>query len=592
MMLSTLPLTITVQGPVLTRATAIGGFGVDAPAARLDDGTPYLAGSHILGKVRHVLLSLLEAQGAAKAAGPVPSDFLEKWFGGTGDEAEGYTKRRRLFISDLKAAAGGNADGTRTRIAIDNDRDAAEEGALQTLEMPYRSGEPIAFTGEVHLLGPASDRAAMAAALRAGLNWISQVGGLRTIGFGRVLNADLGATSARVAKVLPPPATGTKLLRLALRFHDPVCIAETRNSGNTFTTSDAVPGGVIKGAIANLIAAAEGNQPGTAVTSGLAFPKLSQHFSKLRFSHLFPAPMEHPVRPSRWSRSLVVDTDGNFHDAALWEKPKLLNGHAPTFCHDWKGKHYATANGLVGWPHVKRTLRVRTAINFDELRAEEEALFAYEMLAVSDHVWLGEIGLEDVPDADHNALISELSAILARGLPGIGRSQSFATLAQDSWASAARSVPLAPNADLFTIILQTPALLRAPGIHEPALHDPAEGYQRSIHDLSGGTLKYVRHFATERLSGASFMANRYWKNREYKPWLLTEPGTVFVVEAIGNASDKLTEFATKGLGLPQNVRAFYGLTGADEAGLWNQCPFISQNGFGEVAIAGFVRAKA
>lgn len=45
-------LTLTVQGPVLTRATAIGGYGIDAPVARAADGAPMLAGSHVQGKLR------------------------------------------------------------------------------------------------------------------------------------------------------------------------------------------------------------------------------------------------------------------------------------------------------------------------------------------------------------------------------------------------------------------------------------------------------------------------------------------------------------------------------------------------------------
>ena len=63
-MITTRIVTLTVLGPIHTRSTAIGGFGVDAPFARLDDDdeTPYLPGSHILGKVRQALKDLLTAQ--------------------------------------------------------------------------------------------------------------------------------------------------------------------------------------------------------------------------------------------------------------------------------------------------------------------------------------------------------------------------------------------------------------------------------------------------------------------------------------------------------------------------------------------------
>lgn len=575
--ITTMPVTINVEGPVLTRATAIGGMGVDAPVARLDDEdrTPYLAGSHVLGKVRHALQHLLQIQQNTGAAGPIPRDCLNDWFGGTGDEAEGYAKRRRIFFSDLTAATYGNPSATRTRIAIDRERGAAKEGALLTLEAPYRSGETIEFSGSVHVIGPDGEREKMAQALRIGLQWLSQVGGLRTIGFGRVLSAGIG-NAAPTPQSLPVAAVA-ECLTFALQFHDPLCVAEARNSGNTFVTSDAVAGGIIKGAIANLIAAGEGHHSGTNIASSTLFPTLGKYFSALRFSHLFPAPRDNPVRPSRWPYSLVVDNTDAFHDAALWDAPKLLNGRAPAFFHDWKSKHFAMANACARWPNVERSLRVRTAIDFDEARAKHEALFAYEMLNVRKHVWVGEIGLEDIDDADRPGVISELSAVLANGLPGIGRSQSFASVAPASWEPPLKAADAA--GEVFVLTLQTAALLRG----------SESNYADSILEISGGTLRLLRHFASERLSGASFMANRYYKSKPYRPWLLTQPGSVFVVEPIGTDAPLaiIEHIRRRGLPLPENVRTFYDLGHAPDADLWSKCPYIRPNGYGEVAISGF-----
>ena len=49
-MLATFSLSIEVLGPLLTRDSAPGSVGIDALVARHDDGTPYVAGSHVLGK--------------------------------------------------------------------------------------------------------------------------------------------------------------------------------------------------------------------------------------------------------------------------------------------------------------------------------------------------------------------------------------------------------------------------------------------------------------------------------------------------------------------------------------------------------------
>ena len=54
-MLATIAVTVRVKGPVLTRGTAAGAFGIDAPIARLDDDRAYLPGTHILGKALHAL---------------------------------------------------------------------------------------------------------------------------------------------------------------------------------------------------------------------------------------------------------------------------------------------------------------------------------------------------------------------------------------------------------------------------------------------------------------------------------------------------------------------------------------------------------
>lgn len=523
----------------------------------------------------------------AGGGGPVPKGYLA-WFGSSredvgqevrGDEQEGFNHRRRIFFSDLRAETTGNEERTRTRIKIDRKRGAAEEGALLMIEAPYASGEEIVFAGSIDFVGKDVEIPQMVSALRLALNWASQAGGLRTIGFGRILKAEIGAPEP--ARSPLPAAENAERLALVLRFRDPVCVAETRNSGNTYVSSDVIPGGVIKGALANLITMGEGSGAGVDVRQSKSFPALAEYFSHLRVSHLFPAPIDNPRRPYRWNKSLVVDKDDRFHDAALWDGPQLIGGRAPAFFNDWKGKHFAAAERCVGWPHVPKRLRVRTSIHYDEVRAKHEGLFAYEMLEVGKHVWVGEIGLEDIATKDKRAaLAADLARALADGLPGIGRSQSFATLAEGSFAPSVNAVTAVDDAALFVLTLQTPALLRT----------PEQSYAAAIRELCGGALKYVRHFASERLSGANFMANRYFKNKEYRPWLLTEPGSVFVLQPSGmdDPAGVIRSITTKGLPLPESVRTFYGLgSGTDDAQLWPHCPYIRQNGYGEITVASF-----
>lgn len=573
-MIRTHPISITVNGPILTRSTAIGSFGVDAPIARLESGKPYLPGSHILGKLRNALVDLASVSGASE---PIATEFMN-WFGGDGDIEEGYKLRRRIFMSDLAARSDGDALRTRTRIRIGEQTEAVEEGALLTLEAPYSTGEQAVFEGHVDFVGIPDELDQMVRVLRTGLNWISQAGGQRTVGFGRILKATVGAPR-RPEQIAGVPAN-TERLALVLQFRDPICIAEARNSGNTFETCDVVPGGVIKGALANLIAAGEGQAPGWDLAKCGTFPDLCANFSKLRVSHLFPAPAGKVERPTRWPMSLVLDSNDHFHDAAHWEGLRLINGCAPAFCHDWKPKHFERVEHFWSWPYVPRTLRVRTAIDYDEARAKEAALFAYQMLEPTGYVWIGEIGLEGVSENLRAIVVTQLSEALANGLPGIGRNQSHAMPADGSFVPSARSV-IARHDPLTVLTLQTPVLLRAPN---------QDGYERSIEELSQGALALERHFTTERLSGAEFMANRYFnKGKDYKPWLLTEPGSVFVVRPTGkgNAAAAIRSFCLSGFPVSDSIRNFYGLPQIDASELWRYCPYIPQNGFGEVAVTTF-----
>ena len=70
---TTLTVTLTLKGPILTQSTAAGSFGVDAPMARTSDGMHYLAGTLIKGRLRQSLNELYEAAGGAFT---VPIDRL------------------------------------------------------------------------------------------------------------------------------------------------------------------------------------------------------------------------------------------------------------------------------------------------------------------------------------------------------------------------------------------------------------------------------------------------------------------------------------------------------------------------------------
>ena len=582
-MLQTFNITITVKGPVLTRATAAGAFGIDSPIARDHRDRPYLPGTHVLGKARHALHHLLNAQQRASPAhAPIPRDALV-WFGQLssgdyGDQQKGLGARRRIFCSDLveatTASVLGVATRTRTRIKKDDDFGAVEDGMLQVLEAPYAVGETVTFSGEIDFIGRADEIEAMRRAFEIALRWTTQFGGLRTIGFGRAERVSMAAQTDRQSV---PVRRGTpERFALALKFRDPLTIGERRNNSNIYNTSDVVPGGAIKGALANLIRAGEGLAGGEALKDSKSYPNLARHFSVLRITHLFPSPKLVPHRPAVWPKSLVAVGKKVLKDVALTSGSGTIDDMAPAFHVDWKNE-FGVANALVGWPKVPKTLIVRTSVEIDALSAKTGALYAQEHCEIDDHVWIGSVDLSQVPEYARASVADEFWNAISNGLPGVGRSQSNAQLV-DVVEGQREGAPWRMNPDgQIVLSLQTPALLRG----------PETGYAAAFTEMSKNTLRYIRHFATERISGAEFMANRYFDGRQYLPWLLTDAGGVFVLEPVGDvakASDCIKRWLKHGLPIAKSLKDFYGLDmNATDAALWDKCPYIAQNGYGEIA---------
>jgi hypothetical protein len=337
-----------------------------------------------------------------------------------------------------------------------------------------------------------------------------------------------------------------------------------------------VPGGAIKGALANLIRAGDGAR-GNGLQASKSYPDLAQHFSALQITHLFPA-VKDALRPRVWPRSLVAFDKATLFDVALIDRAFVGARGAPAFSPDWKGETYGVADGRVGWPDVPRRLIVRTAVDPDKLSAATSQLYAQEQCEVGGHVWIGQVDLSAVPEGVREKVADQFCAVMSNGLPGVGRSQSLATMGNPA-AVPTPIIKWSPHEDgCIVLTLQTSALLRS----------PASDYRTAIAELSNGALAYVRHFARERLSGADFMDKRYFKGQTYRPWLLTEAGSVFVLRPAEGQDDTVTscirDWLNHGLPLPQSVRSFYGLkTSATDAALWETCPYIAQNGYGEIA---------
>lgn len=590
-------ISLTVQGPILTKSSSPSGFGVDAAVARVTHGPqrdqPCIPGTHIEGKVREAWGQLgYDDQNIIRLLGLKSPE-------GTDD----LPVRGRLQIGDLIATSKGKSRITRHRIALEQELGSVKHGALQVIETPYAAGETVTFTGKAWAYG--EDAKALREQLQLGLSFLTHIGSGRSIGLGRLLEVAVTPLEAQSTK--PTSGLGSPLtLHLKLQPQGPLCISKHKMDENLYASEDFIPGNMVAGALVETWAATLGLRPGSSASQCAekdpARALLARHFDELRFRHAFPAPSD-KSRPKAIPLSWVKSGDKPYDVASLPAAKLLPNSKgellSPAFLLDWKGKDFEKANAACGRHSPSRELRVRTSIDSRKRtvdRGENDEggkLFAWELIhpeadddANTPLVWHGAIDLSAVKNAEERAAVAHQLDSLLADLGFVSKTKAHCpTLVAAAEAEAASS--LSTNSPLH-LVLQTPALLVDPRFQNlPGL--PTHGavdatamtalYRQVWHDLSGGNLELTHHFSRQQLAGGPYLAARYQKGKAYNPWLLTTEGSVFAFKVINaeKAAACLTVWLETGLPLPQWAEDKWGDS-------WRTNPFLPQNGFGEIAV--------
>lgn len=616
----TLTVCLRLRGPILTQASTGQELGVDSPVfvgrrplpasgaspAGAEELVYLLPYSLVRGKLREALEQLapysdLGLEGVDDLLG-LGSDWrqgaLDPW-------------RGRIHISDFyctsKAPAPGAARSeTTVNIRIDPQRESVDHGALHVLAAPFKAGEKASFKGEVTFFGATAIEArSVAGTLIAGLQWMTSLGGERTVGFGRCEKVCVEVAESLVGAASLPlevagPEAETLELPITLVLREPFCVAKKRVRENLFESEEVIPGGVLKGAVATMLRQVCGFDRNREIDGSLPEPwsQLGASFSRLRFQHAFPcaepALGQGPSRPSCPPLSLVQDrTERGWRDAVLEGGAFLLQTplgeaqsslQAPCFAIDWKDG--ARVKEAFGWPSLARELRVRTQIDRERRRAADEQLFAYETVVPLGAVWSSRISLRGGADVELSAVERGLRALFREGLWPIGKTKSRALVKLDQsgaplWQS--RAEPLA--AETWVVTLQTQSLLCDPStLHEGSgAEELHRSYQSSWDDLTGSSLELVRFFARQSLAGG-YVGRRFSNGGAYRPFLLTEPGSVFLLRRRKDArrtseqiADLMRLWLNQGLDHPTWVGGRYGSD-------WRSNPFVKENGFGEIAV--------
>jgi hypothetical protein len=526
----------------------------------------------------------------------------------------------------------------RYRITVDADSGTVEDGALVAIEATHPAGEELKFEGVISARfdtgeDAENDKAAENARfwLEKAARFLPAVGALKGVGFGRVLGASL--TKIEPVEGVEPPAADASptvsgdRIGIVLRLDRPFCIAEPHpGDSNVYESQETIPGGVLKGALAARLTPAE--------IAGLDFDRLvfthalparltdqesaSPEFSGLDFTQPPAAGVGDASRRGRvaplslaWvGPATTTQDDGskapiedNLLDLALppADLPqdqafaylvRWIDGkpEAPKFQIDWKPKEWEAARQLLGFYECSHTLEIHTEIQAGTGQSAESRLFSRDCIDPAGLVFCADIDLSAVDPKQQGDVLQKLLAQLARPLTGIGKTKAAAEVFVQPRPFLAAAPPDPVEGNLYLVTLQTPALLFTA---EAVQKVPASGGGEALRQvyaaywqaISDSALSLAGYHAAQQLRGGwylwkSGLAQHHPQDKTYRPFWLTNAGSVFVLKAEDkdNAGNLLDDWRRRGLPPPPDFAA-----DASHA-QWRYNPYIPENGYGEIRV--------
>lgn len=581
-----LALRLELRSPFLFPAAGIARLGLDAVALRDARGRPIIPADQLRGVLREALSDL-----AAIAPGVIRPVTVGDLFGrapadaradGADPGAAAYTPQRgNLLCTDLTAEGAPLAPARAVRVAIAPETGAALDGQLQMVELAAPPGATVAFAGTLVLSVPTGQEGAILNALRRALPLIGAIGAQKSVGFGTVLpgSATLVET-ARTAMSLPAATAGAPApMPLRLRLDRAFLVDATRVADNLYVGADTIPGSVVKGALARRLEHAGLPADGGRFASLLAATRVSHAVPEDATGKPAggPLPLSLLARKTIQGELLVGDSLGAppGHGVLLHAgkaDPGLAGWHASDWKDGWEVQ-VRTRLGIAPRPEPARDLRVHTAIHPETGIADDGRLFATAALAHRhadpatglatgpERSW--RLRVDPPPTADPAAW-AVLRALLLAGLDGIGRTGARGSFDPGESEAADPPHPYAPDIDGFALMLTTPAVLIDP---HPSLDARAayDAYFAAILPKA----RLVDFVARQRLAGGYLAQRHRAYGDRYVPFVVTEPGSVFLLE--GATAAELQVWIKSGLPVPK-------LGGQDAT--WRSCPFMPENGYG------------
>ncbi len=576
----TLTIKLTLIAPFLTKSTNVGTFGIDAPFAKSVDDEFQFPRKLIKGCLRQAVEEI------ADALGETDKSRIEHWFGDKSlyekDETNTSVepKRGKLFFSDFVTNNQGEKKTT-TKIRIDSERGAVAENQLLVIETPFKPQERVEFRGNItYFAKDENEYKEIKKLLFNGLKWITNLGALENINFGQLEKVEFinESEEKKSVRYMNQMVDASEILALILKPQDPFCISKRRTTENLFESEEFIPGGVIKGCVAETRKLMIDNQQD--------LKELDENLYLIRFAHAFPAKTR--VRPVVAPLSLVKISQPPFYDVADFKDAILIGvrPQSPAFSVDWK--KFDDIDSAFGWEHPKTILSVQTAI--ENNKAKESQLFAYEKINPAGFEWLGRADLSKITDKTLRTKVAQqLRCVFEQNLFGLGKTKAeceVQMLEETSFSNMKNSAEN-PKDNKYIITLQTPFLLCKPTEldEESGKDELFNAYKETWENLFDDSATLSHFFASQSLAGGEYLYKRFQFSKSYNPFLLTDAGSVFIFNVTDEtqAKAKISDWLENGLPLPDWAKDLY-LKNIGEKDYWEHLPFLPENGYGEIVV--------
>jgi len=606
---------LTVKGPIISSGGGNATRGLNRIFSLNALEQPVLRGSHVKGKLRESMRELSDIL-------PDKIYDLHTLFGTEQEEDSPdprLQQKAAVKISDFipEEYPANPSIGRNTRVSIDRKTGTSREQHLQMLEKRFESGSSTTWTGTISFFSPDQEAAQeLGNQLEIGLKWITALGGTKGTGYGRLekVSTELSLHTSPSAVSLEGEGSAYPL---CFEFIDDLLIGGQKKPNSNFVESEKIiPGSVVKGSVARFLNMLCGTNPSTEPISqkntavDREFPFLAKYYSRLRFLHAFPALPGHTARPVALPYSAVQvepsENDLPFGDVALLDEPVLdKKNRAPRFQIDWKENNATeTLRESFGWGTPEIINKTRTAIEEKTRTAKEEKLYTFQYLTpyqVPAHDdpdadklrirWISRIMLPELEPTERPKLLQELNRATSLGWRHMGKRDAMFRLVDIGKEAsdppfASRKSTLSQGG-LAIVTLQTDTLMfDAKALAEQNSRiDLNAVYEDYWDKITGSSCKLLRFFARQRMTGGYLVKKLYPLYSDcYYPYVLTEAGSVFVLELQSPLADEaLNRFVENGLSLPSQIIALFPEE-EDHYEHWKNCPYVPENGYGEIIV--------